>query len=323
MEIGADLNGERRPSLTDIEGLLVGHCTIAAGPTGCTVVLSDSAMSAGVDVRGGAPGTRETDLLKMGGAVSGIHGVFLSGGSAFGLDVGAGVMQFLEEKGQGFPAGKVIVPIVCGAILFDLHEGNTKIRPNARSGYEAAQAAGKRPVEEGRTGAGAGCIVGKMFGLRRSMRGGLGSWSWQRADGLRVGALAAVNCVGDVRDPARGRIVAGARTDDGGNFLDCIEQLRLGRNPEIPMGGSTLIGVVATNAGLDKGWCTRVAQMAHDGLARCVQPAHTPFDGDTIFALATGRHPIEGTPADVSVIGAIAADVLATAILRACQAAGT
>ncbi len=313
----------RRRSLTDVAGLRVGHCTLEARATGCTVILSDSTMSAGVDVRGGAPGTRETDLLKMEGAVSGIHGIFLAGGSAFGLDVGTGVAQFLEERGQGYPAGRAIVPIVCGAILFDLHEGNAHIRPNAQAGYQAAQGAGKAPVTEGRFGAGAGCTVGKRFGFHRAMKGGLGSWSWRRADGLCVGALAAVNCLGDVRDPARGTIVSGARNSDGSGFLDCMEQLRLGRSPEIPMGGNTVIGVVATNAALDKGWCNRVAQMAHDGLARCIQPAHTPFDGDTIFALATGQHQIQCTPANVSVIGAMAADVLSAAILRACQAAET
>ncbi len=312
-----------RPSLTDVGGLRVGHWTLDARPTGCTVILSDSTMSAGVDVRGGAPGTRETDLLKMEGAVSGVHAIFLAGGSAFGLDVGTGVVQFLEERGQGYPAGKAVVPIVCGAILFDLHEGNARIRPDAQAGYRAAQEAVKDAVAEGRVGAGAGCTVGKMFGLHRAMKGGVGSWSWRRPDGLCVGALVAVNCMGDVLDPARGTIVSGARANDGTAFLDCMAQLRRGRNPKIPMGGNTVIGVVATNATLDKGWCNRMAQMAHDGLARCIQPAHTPFDGDTLFALATRQHRIQCTPANVSVIGAMAADVLSIAILRACQAAGT
>jgi L-aminopeptidase/D-esterase-like protein len=317
----AESSGLRKFSLTDVQGILVGHCTLEQRPTGCTVVLSDSSMVAGVDVRGGAPGTRETDLLKIEGAVSGIHAVFLSGGSAFGLDVGTGVVQFLEEKGRGYPAGEVMVPIVSGAILFDLHLGNARIRPDARAGYEAARAASTAPVGEGNIGAGAGCTVGKMFGLKRAMKGGLGSWSWRRADGLCVGAVVAVNCVGDVRDPASGVIVAGARQSDGKGFFDCMEQLRLGGRPEIPIGGNTVIAAVATNATLNRAACTRVAQMAHDGLARCVSPSHTVFDGDTIFALATGRHPIECSPVNVSVIGALAADVLATAILRGCQAA--
>ena len=321
MDKAAEFAGLRRPSLTDVEGILVGHCTLVQRPTGCTVILSELPMAAGVDVRGGAPGTRETDLLKAEGAVGGINAVFLSGGSAFGLDVGTGISQFLEEKGIGYRAGDVIVPIVCGAILFDLHRGDTRIRPDARAGLEAARAAGPAPVPEGNVGAGAGCTVGKMFGLSRAMRGGLGSWSWRRADGLCVGALVAVNCVGDVRDPARGTIVAGARKTDGNGFFDCIAELRRGNRPEPPMGGNTVIGVVATNATLDKACCARVAQMSHDALARCIDPTHTLLDGDAIFAVATGRHPIERTALNISVIGAMAADVLATAILRGCQAA--
>ena len=321
MTDNVESSGLRKPSLTDVEGILVGHCTLQQRPTGCTVILSDSTMVAGVDVRGGAPGTRETDLLRRDGVVPGIHAVFLSGGSAFGLDVGTGVVQFLEERGRGYPAGGALVPVVPGAILFDLHFGNARIRPDARSGYEAALAASTAPVTEGNIGAGAGCTVGKMFGLQRAMRGGLGSWSWRRADGLCVGAVVAVNAVGDVRDPARGVIVAGARNTDGRGFFDCMEQLRFGAHPEIPMGGNTVIAAVATNATLNKAACTRVAQMSHDGLARCVFPAHTLFDGDTIFALATGRYSIDCSPVNVSIIGAMAADVLATAILRGCQAA--
>lgn len=317
----AGSSGPRKPSMTDVGGILVGHFTLLQRPTGCTVVLSDSSMVAGVDVRGGAPGTRETDLLKADGAVAGIHAVFLSGGSAFGLDVGTGVVRFLEEQGRGYPAGDVRVPIVAGAILFDLHLGDSRIRPDARAGYEAARSAGTSPVVEGQIGAGAGCTVGKMFGTKLAMRSGLGSWSWRRADGLCVGALVAVNAVGDVRDPVRGVIVAGARRSDGDRFLDCMEQLRQGVRPEIPIGGNTVIAVVATNATLNKAACTRVAQMAHDGLARCISPSHTLFDGDTIFALATGRFAIECNPVNVSVIGALAADVLSTAILRGCQAA--
>ncbi len=313
----------RKPSLTDVEGILVGHCTLDQRPTGCTVILSDSSMVAGVDVRGGAPGTRETDLLKIDGAVSGIHAVFLAGGSVFGLDVGTGVVQFLEEKGRGYPAGDVRVPIVSGAILFDLHRGDAGIRPDAHAGYEAARAAGTAPVGEGNIGAGAGCTVGKMFGMNLAMRGGLGTWSWRRADGLCIGAVVAVNSVGDVKDPARGVIVAGARRGAGSGFIDCMEQLRLGGHPEIPIGGNTVIAAVATNATLTKAACTRVAQMAHDGLARCISPSHTLFDGDTIFALATGRLSMECSPVNVSVIGALAADVMATAILRGCQAAET
>ncbi len=318
-----EMTGSRRPSLTDVEGVLVGHHTLEERPTGCTVVLSDSAMVAGVDVRGGAPGTRETDLLQIEGVVASIHAVFLSGGSAFGLDVGSGIVQFLEEKGQGYPAGDAKVPIVSGAILYDLQLGNTRIRPDAHAGYEAARKASRAPVAEGNVGAGAGCTVGKLFGLRRAMKCGLGSWSWRRSDGLCVGAVVAVNAAGDVRDPAHSTIVAGARNSDDSGFFDCMEQLRLGSTPQILIGGNTVIAAVATNATLNKAACTRIAQMAHDGLARCVSPSHTLFDGDTIFALATGRHPIECSPVNVSVIGAMAADVLATAIIRGCQAALT
>jgi len=322
MESASEFVESRRPSLTDVEGILVGHFTLPRRPTGCTVITSESPLIAGVDVRGGAPGTRETDLLRAEGAVAGINAIFLSGGSAFGLDVGTGVARFLEEKGVGFRASGIIVPIVCGAILFDLSLGDPTIRPDAEAGYEAARAAGPAPVLEGNVGAGAGCTVGKLSGFGRALRGGLGSWSWCRADGLRVGTLVAVNCVGDVRDPARGTIVAGARTSEGKGFFDCMAQLRRGWRPEPPIGGNTVIGVIATNATLDKACCTRVAQMAHDAVARCINPAHTLFDGDTIFAVATGRHQIECNPINVSVIGALAADVLATAILRGCQAAG-
>ncbi len=313
----------RRPSLTDVEGILVGHYTFSERPTGCTVITSRTPFVAGVDVRGGAPGTRETDLLRPENTVDRVNAVFLSGGSAFGLDVGAGISRYLEEQGLGYRARDVIVPIVCGAILFDLNLGDPRIRPDAHAGYEAARTASVDPVSEGSVGAGAGCTVGKMFGPERAMRGGLGSWAWCRADGLRVAGLAAVNCLGDVWDPALGKMVAGARKSDGSGFMDSVAQLRRGYRPEPPPGGNTVIGVVATNAALDKAACARVAQMAQDALARCIYPSHTPADGDAIFALATGQHPIECTPSNIGVIGALAADVFATAILRGCQAAGT
>ncbi len=312
-----------RPSLTDIEGILVGHYTCSARPTGCTVILSSTPFTAGVDVRGGAPGTRETDLLKAESSVARVNAIFLSGGSAFGLEVGAGVSQYLEEQGLGYLAGGVTVPIVCGAILFDLNLGGAKIRPDARAGYAAAQAAGPGQVAEGNIGAGAGCTVGKLLGADRAVRGGLGSWAWCRSDGLRVGALAAVNCVGDVWDPARSVIVAGARTSDGNGFFDVMAQMRRGFRPESPFAGNTVLGVVATNATLDKAGCAKVAQMAQDALARCVYPAHTPFDGDTVFAIATGNHRIDCTPSNIGVLGAMAADVLATAIIRGCRSSST
>jgi len=306
-------------SLTDIEGILVGHHTLRGRRTGCTVVTARFPMVAGVDVRGGAPGTRETDLLRPENTVPGIHAVFISGGSAFGLDVGGGVAGFLEEQGYGFRVGEVAVPVVCGAILFDLQHGDPKIRPDARAGYEAARKASGAPVPEGSVGAGAGCTVGKLFGPERAMKGGIGSWSWRRADGLAVGALVAVNCAGDVRDPDRGNIVAGARESDGGGFIDSMEQIRSGRRLDLRFGGNTVVGVVATNATLDKAACTVVARMAHDGLARCIYPAHTPLDGDTIFALATGRHATPCDAINVAIIGAMAADVVARAVVRGCR----
>jgi L-aminopeptidase/D-esterase-like protein len=323
MESPKEFKDSRTPSLTDIDGVLVGHYTLPERPTGCTVITSRSPFVAGVDVRGGAPGTRETDLLRAESTVPTINAVFLSGGSAFGLDVGAGVVRYLEEQGLGYSVRGIIVPIVCGAILFDLHLGDPKIRPDARAGYEAARTASAAQVPEGNVGAGSGCTVGKMFGPDRAMKGGLGSWSWCRSDGLRVGALVAVNCIGDVWDPGSATIVAGARKSDGNGFVDTMAQLRRGYRPELPFGGNTVIGVVATNADLDKARCTKVAQMAHDAIARCVYPAHTPSDGDTIFAIATGRRLIEPSPINVGVIGAMAADVLAMAMVRACRAAGS
>jgi L-aminopeptidase/D-esterase-like protein len=313
----------RRPCLTDVPGILVGHFTHSERPTGCTVILSEAPMVAGVDVRGGAPGTRETDLLRPENTVPAVHGIFLSGGSAFGLDVGTGVMKFLEERGAGYPVGDVRIPVVCGAILFDLHFGDARIRPDASAGYEAARNASSNPVLEGNIGAGAGCRVGKMFGVERSVCGGLGSWAWRRSDGLCVAALVAVNAMGDVVDPASNAIVAGALKSDGDGFIDAMAQLRRGYRPQnIIMGGNTVIGVIATNATLDKAHCTVVARMAQDALARCIQPAHTPMDGDTIFAVATSRHSIAADPVELAGIGAMAADVLSTAIVRACRERG-
>lgn len=312
---------DRRPSLTDIEGLLVGHYTMRERPTGCTVVTARTSFAAGVDVRGGAPGTRETDLLRAENMVQKINAVFLSGGSAFGLETAGGISRYLEEQDLGFETGAARVPIVCGAILYDLGLGDSKIRPDARAGYEAAKAASSAPVAEGNVGAGAGCTVGKVFGPEHAMKAGLGSWSLSMPDGLKVGALAAVNSAGDVVDPARGKILAGARKSVGGGFLDTMEQLRKGYVPGAPFKGNTVIAVVATNAVLDKAQCNKVAQMAQDALARCVYPAHTPWDGDTVFAIATGQRTAAASSVDVGRIGALAADALATAILRGVEQA--
>jgi L-aminopeptidase/D-esterase-like protein len=270
---------------------------------------------AGIDVRGGAPGTRETELLKPENSIDQIDAIFLSGGSAFGLDAASGISRFLEEQGRGFDTQAARIPIVCGAILYDLILGDPKIRPGAAAGYEAIRTANNEPVLEGNAGAGAGATVGKALGLDRAMKGGLGSWSISCPDGLKVGALAAVNSLGDVVDPATGRIVAGARNAAGKGFADSMKALREGYRPALAFRGNTVLGIVATNAVLSKTQCARVAAMAHDGLARCIVPSHTPWDGDSVFAISTGTWSGE-KPADAGLIGALAADALATAILR-------
>jgi L-aminopeptidase/D-esterase-like protein len=298
-----------------VNGIHVGHHTLADRPTGCTVVLAPEGAVAGVDVRGSAPGTRETDLLDPIHTVQEVHGVVLSGGSAFGLDTASGVMRFLEEKDIGFDVGIAKVPIVPSAILFDLGiGGKPEIRPDADCGYRAARAAGSGSVDEGNVGAGAGATVGKALGAERAMKAGVGTAAVRFENGLVVGALIAVNAWGDVIDPATGRIVAGVRTEDGRGFADARKMIRSGVRVRGRAGQNTTIGVIATNAKLDKAQATKVAQMAQDGLARAVQPAHTPFDGDTLFALATGTW--DGSP-DVLTIGESAAQVTAEAILRA------
>ncbi len=307
----------RTPSLTDVDGIQVGHFTMRGRPTGCTVVTSATAFHAGVDVRGGAPGTRDTDLLRAESTVREINAIVLAGGSAFGLDAATGVVRYLEEQERGYDVRGLKVPIVCGAILFDLGLGDPRIRPNARAGYAAAKEAADDPVEEGNVGAGAGATVGKLLGIGQAMKGGLGSWALTRTDGLKVGALVAVNCAGDVVDPSSGKIVAGARRV-GGGFLDTMSRLRAGGSPATLFSrDNTVLGVVATNAILGKAQCTKVAQMAQDALARCIYPSHTPWDGDTVFAAATGKWSPQKGAADVGLIGALAADVLSVAILRA------
>ena len=305
--------------ITAVEGLELGHHTLTARPTGCTVVLARAGAVGGVDIRGSAPGTRETALLDPVNTVDVVHAVVLSGGSAFGLDAGSGVMRYLDERDIGYRVGRRTVPIVVGAILFDLGlEGEERIRPGAECGYSAAEAATSSTPAEGSVGAGAGATVGK-FGGGRPMRGGFGTASIRLPSGLTVAAAVAVNAVGDVIDPATGEIVAGARTADGTGFVDLRSLLRSGTtSPRAPAGANTTIGVVATNARLTKAEATKVAQMAQDGLARTIYPAHTTADGDTVFSLATGAW--EGS-AEVTVIGALAAEVMAEAILRAVRAA--
>ena len=306
-------------TLTAVPGIKVGHYTLTQRPTGCTVILAEGGATAGVDVRGAAPATRETDLLDPVDLVQQIHAVVLSGGSAFGLDSASGVMKYLEEKGIGFPFGGVHVPTVPAASLFDLPVGNPRIRPTAECGYQAAKAARTTPVKEGSIGAGAGATVGKTAGITHAMKGGIGSAAIAMPDGLIVAALVALNAAGDVIDPATGQVVAGARAADGKTFLDARKLLRGGgAQPAAGARQNTTLGVVATNAVLTKTQARRVAQMAHDGFARAIFPSHTDVDGDTIFALATGAKPGE---ADASRIGALAADVVAEAIIRAARQA--
>lgn len=308
--------GEAGGSLTDVDGLKVGHCTLKERPTGCTVILAEAGAVGGVDVRGSAPGTRETDLLNPINTVQKVQAILLSGGSAFGLDAATGVMKFLDERGIGYKVGAAgVVPIVPAAILFDLGVGNPKIRPNAESGYQAAQAATAQPVEQGNVGAGAGATVGKLFGGKFAMKSGLGSASIRLDSGIVVGALVAVNAVGDVRDPRTDAILAGARAADGKGFRDSIAEILKGHGVVLPPPGTnTTIGVVASNLQFDKAETTKIAQMAHDGLARTINPVHTMSDGDTIFALSTGTLKLR---ANAGMIGAIAAEMMARAVVRA------
>lgn len=308
---------EENPSggITDVEGIRVGHFTDSRRPTGCTVLIFEKGATAGVDVRGSAPGTRETDLLNPINAAQQVQAILLSGGSAFGLDAASGVVRYLEERGLGFRLGPAVVPLVPAAILFDLNVGDPKIRPTAESGYKACQEASPGKVAEGNVGAGAGATVGKLFGGKQAMKSGLGTASIRIAKtGVVVAAIVAVNAVGDVVDPKTGQIIAGARTPDGAGFMDSMAQIRAGRGVEIQAGANTTIGVVATNVALDKTQMTKIAQMAHDGLARTINPVHTLSDGDTIFAVATGAN---STRANHGAIGALAADVMARAVVRA------
>ncbi len=301
--------------LTDVTGLRVGHFTDSRRPTGCTVVLAEGGAVCGVDVRGGAPGTRETDLLDPVDSVQHVHAVVLSGGSAFGLEAATGVMRYLEEKGVGFPVGVGKVPIVPAAILYDLGIGDWTIRPDAKAGYEAARVASPGPTAEGSVGAGAGATVGKLFGAGRAMKGGLGTASIRLPDGAVVAALVAVNALGDVLDAATGRVVAGMRARDDKGLGGTVDALLSGEIPGRPLAGqNSSVGIVASNVTLTKAEAKKVAQMAHDGLARSIRPVHTPWDGDTLFAVSTSEVELEQA---ALVVGALAAEAVARAVLRA------
>jgi L-aminopeptidase/D-esterase-like protein len=311
--------------LTEVHGIKVGHHTLTERPTGCTVILVDGdGVPGGVSQRGGAPGTRETDLLDPMNMVDRVNAIVLSGGSAYGLEAATGTVRWLEERKIGWSVGASgVVPIVPAAILFDLpFGGKPQIRPTADCGYKAAEAASSAPVAEGNIGAGTGATVGKMGG-GRSMKGGLGSAAITLPNGLVVAAIVAVNAVGDIIDPETGRVVAGVRTQDGKSLADVRKLLRsgeLGRRAPARAGENTTIGLVATNAKLTKTEINRVALMADDGFARAINPSHTTGDGDTVFALATGRWEGQANPA---MIGALAAEAMAEAIVRAVSMAET
>jgi L-aminopeptidase/D-esterase-like protein len=303
--------------ITAVPGIRVGHATDADGLTGCTVVLCEKGAVGGVDQRGGAPGTRETDLLRPMHLVQDVHAVLLAGGSAYGLAAADGVMRYLEERGVGFETRVAKVPIVPAAILFDLDIGDPKARPDAGFGYAACQAATDGPVVEGNVGAGTGATAGKILGPGRAMKTGLGGAAVELGGGLVVGALVVANPLGDVVGPLTGEILAGARglkSDEPADTLAVMRSL-VGKAALKFASSNTVIGVVATNARLDKEQTNKVAQMAQDGIARAVRPAHTLFDGDTLFALSTGNK-----RADVNLIGAYAAEVVAEAIARAARA---
>jgi L-aminopeptidase/D-esterase-like protein len=301
-------------AITAITGVRVGHWTDRRAATGCTVILCEAGAVAAVDVRGGAPGTRETDLLRPGNLVERVHAVLLSGGSAFGLDAAAGVMRYLEEQGIGYPTPGGLVPIVVGAVLYDLSIGRSDVRPDAAAGYAACRAAKGGRISQGRVGAGSGATVGKALGMERAVKGGIGTASERAAGDIIVGALVAVNCFGEVVEPDSGRILAGPR-DEKGDFLSTLDILR--RRPASGLPGgftNSTIGVVATNARLNREQAYRLAVMAHDGLSRAVRPAHTLVDGDAFFALATGA---TEAAADLIALGALAARAVERAIVRA------
>ena len=308
-------------NITFVPGITVGHFTLAERPTGCTVILAANGAVGGVDVRGGAPGTAETDLLAADNTVDRVNAIVLSGGSAFGLDARSGVMKYLDERKIGYRTGAGPVPIVPAAILYDLGVGGRpEIRPGADCGYKAAGVAKAGAIDEGSVGAGAGATVGKLMGGGRAMKGGIGSFAFVTADGLIVGAIVAVNAVGSVIDPRTGQPVAGVRAADGKGLENPFDLVRRGVLPPEPArsGEATTIGVIATNARLTKAQALKVAEMGHDGFARSIVPAHTPSDGDTLFTLATGER---AGDANVGQIGALAAEAVSEAILRAVRLA--
>lgn len=304
----------REIKCSEIDGLKIGHAQNLDAATGCTVVLCEAGATVGVDVRGGAPATRETDLLNPVNLVQEAHAVLLTGGSAFGLDAAAGVMQYLEENGIGFDVQVTRVPIVCGAALFDLTLGDHRVRPDKAMGYQACLNARAEEPAQGSVGAGTGATLGKLRGMHRAMKGGLGCFALQTG-ALKVGALVAVNCLGDVVDPRTGRKLAGLLEEDGRTLADTEAAMVASVSDSRSLFSvNTTIGVVATNASLTKAQATKLASMAHDGYARTMRPAHTLVDGDTIFALSIGS-----VRADLSVVGLLAARVMERAVIAAIE----
>jgi len=301
-----------KDAIIDVPGIKVGHSQDLKAGTGCTVIICEKGATTGVDVRGGAPGTRETDLLNPINLIDKAHAIYLGGGSAFGLDGATGVMKYLEERGIGFDVVLTKVPIVPGAVLFDLAVGDYRVRPDAKMGYEACLKASEEEIRQGNVGAGTGATVGKIFGGLRCMKSGLGTASFKSQE-LIIGAIVAVNCLGDVIDPENGEIIAGVLTEDRKGFANTMSFLRnFPQKTQDNFSKNTTIGVIATNAKLTKAGATKVAIMSQDGYARTISPAHTMFDGDTIFCMATGE-----VEAGANVVGAIAAEVMARAIVKA------
>jgi len=321
MPPGQNADSTSSGAITDVAGIEVGHYSDPRRPTGCTVILARGGAIGGVDVRGAAPGTRETDLLSPGNLVSTVHAVMLAGGSAWGLAAADGAVRWLEERGVGMDVRFGTLPIVPAAVLFDLPVGDARIRPDADAGYAACEAASGAAPAEGNVGAGSGALVGKLFGADRAMKGGIGTASVTVA-GITVGALIACNALGDVIDPDTAQVVAGARTADGRALLDTRRALMRGELPRPLLAGTnTTLGVVATDATLTKVQANRLATAAHDGLARAINPVHTMSDGDTLFALATGRAAPDAGQPGMTVLSAMAAEVVARATLRAVLAA--
>lgn len=300
-------------SITDVEGLKAGHYTDIIAKTGCTAVICEEGAICGVDVRGGAPGTRETDLLKPGMLVKKVHGVLLTGGSAFGLDAAGGVMQYLEERNIGLATPYATVPIVPAAVIYDLGIGKSDVRPDKQAGYQAAAAATKFPLQQGSYGAGTGALIGKLFGVRGSAKGGIGTASIALGKKVYVAAVFVVNAMGDVYDHNTGKIVSGLQGDKG-EFLNTVKCILEGAGAKDLAGQNTTIGIVATNAILSKEETNKMAAMAHDGIALAVRPSHTMVDGDTVFALSTGKK-----TADITAVFTAAAEVTARAIVNACN----